>query len=247
MFRVRDQREQTDDGQKGAQLVELALALPIFLVFVFLIIDLSRLALAYSTVRSAAYTGARQAIGFNRREWPRVGGLFPSGGFTLDVGQLTSDLVVVPEFVNDPANSSWYTCMTNGTGDNNICKFGTEGRSVMASLYRSELQAIAIANSILSENIGGVSYPCDARTPSGRPGCGRCFTLRGDDNDYENWFQISAEAWVTKSLAVVCEYDSPILVASLMPGLVPEYITVSSKHYTFVLSYPDWFFWPGNS
>ncbi len=242
-----EERQSIDDrGQKGAQLVELALVLPIFLVFVFLVIDLSRLALAYSAVRSAAYTGARQAIGFNRREWPRVGALFPSGGFSLASTALTADLVTVPEFASDAANSSWYTCMATGAGNNSVCKFGDEGRTAIASVYRSELQAIAVANSVLAENVGGVSYPCDANTPSGRPGCGRCFTLRGDDNDYENWFKISPESWVTKSLAVVCEYDSPVIIATLIPGL-PQFVTVSSKHYAFVRSYPDWFFYPENS
>lgn len=129
-----------DLGQRGAQLVELALALPIFLVFVFLVIDFSRLGLAYSAVRSASYSGARQAIGFNRPEWPRVGALFPSGGFSLANTELTADLVTVPEFVSDPALSSWYTCMAKGTSDGTVCRYGAEHRSEIASIYRVELR-----------------------------------------------------------------------------------------------------------
>ncbi len=214
-------------SERGVQIIEFALALPIFFGFIFGLIDLSRVVTGYSTVRSAVAIGARRGAGVERAEWPQVTSLFGnSSEQELTRGR---SLAGSPTFVSDAGDSSltrWYEDQMNV--------------QQLDALYRMELRAIGYANVALANNLGRVRYPCQ-----GTPGCARCFTLRGDPS-IQSFFSARGlgESWTVKVIALQCSYDVPISLTSMAFGLLPQFITISSKAYIPVTGYDASFYTP---
>ena len=231
----------TGTGEKGAYLVELAIALPVYLVFVFVIIDVARIGLVTSALRSAVYFGTRQAVAPLRKEWSEVAAAFDALGDPASVpaSNVAATMNSVPEFrSSDGESSNWYQC-TALVGSTGCPEAGADGRVAIGNVFRIEASAIAIANSVLSENIGGIRYPCE-----GEANCARCFTLRGDPDDYDRWFKYFEHSWAARSLAIRCRYDLPILSAGLFLGAFPSYWTLSSDYYHTVDYLPLVYFEP---
>ena len=210
--------------ESGVHLIELAIALPIFFMFIFGLIDLSRIVAGYSAVRSAVALGGRRGAGLDRLEWRSISSLFPdSATQTLQIRD-PNLLSSSPAFVSDgtdPTLAPWY--------------FQQLRQVSLDSLYRIELRAISYGNLSLSKNLGSIRYPCENQA-----GCARCFTLRGTP-DYTRFFSTGGlgATWTVKIIALKCTYDVPITLPSVALGLFPNYVTVSSQGFIPIDSYDD--------
>lgn len=232
-------RVEAGASERGAYLIELAIALPIYLIFVFMIIDVARIGLVTSALRSAVFLGSRQAIAPLRKEWSSVGTAFGSQP-SIAATQLSTKLDSVPEFrSSDSEDASWYECMALATGGTDCPEAATENRVAIGELFRAEATAIAVANSVLAENIGGIRYPCEDE-----PNCARCFTLRGDPDDYDRWFMYFEHSWAVRTLAIRCRYDMPLFTSGLFLGAFPPFWRLSSDYFHTINHLPIVYFNP---
>lgn len=238
-------------GEHGAYLIELAIALPIFLGLLLALIDIARITTGYASVRSAALLGARRGAAYARPEWEAVKTLYGNNQ-TVDSTTFKSFVNAdgVPEFRSADQNADWYSCMMLSPS-NPPCDTST--RTPITRLFRIEARAIAYANQVMRRNVSAIKYPCNAQFDSlphrGSPGCFRCFTLRGDsryDQFFKSGFPGSGLAWTGhKMLAVSCEYDTPIVATSIAFGWLPRFVTVSSTSFVSIDFYDDGLFHPG--
>lgn len=230
-------------GERGVHLIELAIALPLFVGVLFVMFDLARITSGYSAVRSAVAIGARRGAALQRPEWVAVSSMFGGSGGEfvqqLPVGDVRN--LPAPEFTDSDIGNDWYTCMMEAGNDD--CD-GAE-RDSLDYLYRVELRAIAYANEAMRRNVGSSVFPCDAEK-GGSPGCFRCFTMRGDP-DYKAFFSTGGvgENWMVKMLALECEYDVPITSTSIALGWFPRHLTVSSSIFLNIDFYDNFYFMPG--
>lgn len=202
--------------QQGVEALELAVILPVFIALLFGFIDVARLVSAYSTVRTASFMGGRFAIARQRSEWISVESVLGNAqAQSVSVGGAT--LQSEPIFVSRLNNSHWYReqCLAQGIDP--------------PELYRVEVRAIAYANKIMSESLGSAQYPCLEE------GCFRCFTLRGDEKNYERYFSVltagGIRTWGAKVLALSCTYEVPITSAVFGLGWLPKSIPVTGRAY----------------
>ncbi len=254
--------------ESGAELVELALVLPLFVGLLFVCFDMARIANGYASVHSAAFRAARDAAALQRSEWNAITAINFSGspvgnnvGNELDISGINDASFRAPEFranVMAPPPSApitdtrWYTCMMNRPDTTLTAPCVHSNPFPPDSLYRMEVRAIAYANQLMKENTGSNKYPCDANSPlaASNPtqdyaACFRCFTLRGDPN-YNQYFSASGpnSKWFLKVLALRCEYDVPITSTSIALGWFPTHITVSSEMFVDIDFYGNSIFYP---
>ncbi len=236
---------------RGVYLIELAIALPIFFGLLLALIDMARIATAYSSVRSAALLGARRGAAYARPEWATVQSLYGNNQ-TVDATAYSSYVNAdgISEYRSADQGASWYSCMMQNP---TVPPCALSTRTPITKLYRLEARAIAYANEVMRRNVSGAHYPCNARfssTPhTGVPGCFRCFTLRGDSR-YDDFFRSAYPggglAWTGhKMLAISCEYDTPIVSTSIAFGWLPRFLTVSSMSFVSIDFYDDSLFHPG--
>ena len=170
---------------------------------------------ASSTPTTAAATGARYAVGFQRTEWNSVQTL--TGGadkIALNAGLLSSQ---IPDFVSDGSYGQWYVDRAAAQNLSNN------------ELYKIELKGIAFATRILSRSVGKANYPCE------QPGCFHCFTLRGDQNNYDQYFSIDtgggSRTWTANMLGLTCTFNVPITTTMVAFGWLPITVPVTARVY----------------
>lgn len=209
-------------SEAGVEALELAVILPVFIGLIFGFIDIARLVSGYSSVRTAAFVGARYAVASQRSEWTAVSSVLgsPTNNAAL-IGNAT--LHDDPVFVSDASHSDWYReqCVSQGIDP--------------PALYRLEIRAIAYANKIMSESVGAAEYPCVEQ------GCFHCFTLRGDATNYDRYFSVTTPAgertWAAKVLAISCTYEVPITSALFGLGWLPRFLPVTGQAYVPINDY----------
>jgi len=209
-------------GEAGVEALELAIILPVFIGLIFGFIDVARLVSGYSTVRTAAFVGARYAVASQRSEWNSVSSVLgsPNAKTALIGGATLSD---EPVFKSEDGDSQWYAeqCLHQGIDP--------------PELYRLEIRAIAYANKIMSESVGKAEYPCEEE------GCFHCFTLRGDATNYDRYFSVMSpggvRTWAAKVLAVSCTYEVPITSALFGLGWLPRFLPVTGQAYVPINDY----------
>lgn len=198
-------------NERGAEIVELAIALPFLFLFVFALIDFTRLAVGYGTVRTAVVSGARRAAGPDRPNWT----VFSELGLPANV-VTPGALSTYPEFRNSQGDPGWYAAQAASLGVN--------------TLHPLEVRAIAYANELLRRSLGGTQFPCDARA-----GCFRCFPVRNSSAHYTELFRDTAiDQWTSTMLTLECQYDSPTLIFGLLPGWGRRFVTVRARAYQAV-------------
>ena len=202
-------------SQAGVEAIELAIVLPLFFGMLFGFIDVARIVSGYAAVRTAAATGARYAVGFQRTEWNSVQTL--TGGadkIALNAGLLSSQ---IPDFVSDGSYGQWY--VDRAAAQNLLNN----------ELYKIELKGIAFATRILSRSVGKANYPCE------QPGCFHCFTLRGDQNNYDQYFSIDtgggSRTWTANMLGLTCTFNVPITTTMVAFGWLPITVPVTARVY----------------
>ena len=212
-------------SERGVEAIELAIILPVFIGLLFGSIDIARLVASYSAVRAAVSLGGRQAVGMQRPDWSSV---------TAVVG--TED-----EFDTSSGSwSSWQQVPALWSGTNSLGDINTyQSRSTALNLdriYKLEVRAIAYANTVLTEALGQVDYPC-----SDQAGCAVCFTIRGDPELYQKYFSVDTGGgirfYAANMLALECQYNVPITSAVAAMGWLPEFVTVSARIYVPVTNY----------
>ncbi|MFN8390259.1 MAG: TadE family protein [Bdellovibrionota bacterium] len=217
----------TGHGERGAEAVELAIALPVFVAILFGCIDVGRLCAGYSAVRAAVVVGTREAVGLQRPEWQAVNTIMGnSTDQEVPIGTfVTRAKTAYPEFVDSAANSTqtnWYQTQADTNG--------------ITSLYRLEVRAIAYATRVLSQSTGNMSYPCNDRES-----CVHCFTLRGNANYYQKYFSVDVgnaqRTWVANMLGLECTYNVPITTASVALGILPQFVPVTARVYVPINNY----------
>lgn len=253
--------------ERGAEMVELAIIMPLFVGLLFVCFDLARMANGYAAVHSAAYRASRDSAALQRTEWAAITSINFSGsppgtnvGNEIEPASLNDTVLPHPEFRTpgngaDPtfpiANSSWYTCMMTPAAGGSVPCISALPQN-LTSLYRLEVRAIAYANQLMKENTGSDKYPCDGNSAEALAnpqlnyaGCFRCFTLRGVPG-YDQLFKAGGplDKWFIKVLALRCQYDVPITSTSIALGWLPRYITVSSDVFVDVDFYGNNLFYP---
>ena len=218
---------------KGAAMLEFAIAFPIFFGLIFVIYDLSRIAVGYSAIRSATSIGARYAVGLSRVDWQPIQ-IMMAGVASIDDG---TSFPMDPIFASPNGFVGWYDCMRDGEPE---CVAGS--RTPLTKLYRPELRAIAYANMTIATNIGGSPYPCVAKNGSGQymrgPGCFRCFTMRGSPR----YQQLKNQQGLGKVFGLECEYDVPISSTSVFLGWLPRHLTLRAEALVPIPYYSEEFY-----
>ena len=209
-------------SEAGVEALELAVILPVFIGLIFGFIDVARRVSGYSSVRTAAFVGARYAVASQRSEWTAVSAAL--GGASNNSASIgSSTLNNEPVFVSQGSHSNWYhdQCLSQGIDP--------------PELFRLELRAIAYANKIMSESVGKAEYPCVEQ------GCFHCFTLRGDAVNYDRYFSVTTSAgvrtWAAKVLAISCTYQVPITSALFGLGWLPQFLPVTGQAYVPINDY----------
>jgi hypothetical protein len=189
------------DPERGAELIEIALTLPLFLALVLAIVDCSRVVLAQSTLRTAVQIAARRALGPDRPQWDTMTAL---GAFPSPVS-----LDAYVEFKSVSGVSGWY--------------FGRAGAQGIASgLFPAEVRALAYAYRAIESGIGNIQFPCSEAE------CASCFTMRGTPAILALTHPISANK-DTELFGLECEYLLPILSGRLLGGWLPSRISIRSR------------------
>lgn len=196
-------------SERGASLIELSIALPIFFLLLFGIVDFGRVSLGFGTVRAATAIAVRRAAGPERPPWQVFVAL---GGPAVQLSTLRG----LPEF-QSPVNGPWYTA------------------PAVSTLDEMESRAIAFANSILRESIGKVSFPC--RDAANCVECFTT-RGQGELHDGLFWFRGSrSDVERAQTLGLECRYDVPVITSAFGFGLLRGFVTVRSRSYFPVEGY----------
>jgi hypothetical protein len=203
--------------QRGATFIELALVLPLFFLLLFGVIDLARLALSFSAVRTAAVTAARRGAGQDRSLWTSFQAMGLGAGATVSPAALDA----FTEFHSPNGDSGWYTTRLSGRG--------------ITFLYPAEVRGIAYGYRIISRSVGNVDYPC-----AGRPSCASCITVRGDNVTYTSIVTKSGEtAPRPRLLGIECTQTVPILSSGLLGAWLPPVFEVAARGYANIENEDD--------
>lgn len=205
-------RSRTIVSETGVYMLELTIALPFFLLLIFVLYDFSQYAIAFSAVRTATAKGVREAVGYERPEWTNIAAIFDDNPDPqrADFSELTTQ-----EFVY-------------GTGDPALYEFAASSFG-QEFIYRVEARAIAYGNLILRQN-GVRHYPC---LDKGR--CGVCLSMRGSE-DF-NYVFLWNNQTKKKTLGLMCIYLAPMSLSNLF-GVLPPYIQTSSGAVVPIPHYP---------
>ena len=83
--------------------------------------------------------------------------------------------------------------------------------------------------------VGNAEYPCDTA------GCYNCFTLRGDEENFQKYFSLAAgggnRTWKARMLGLQCVYNVPVTTALVGLGWLPEFVTVTGRAYVSMENY----------
>ena len=225
-------------SERGVEAVELAIALPVFLMLLFGSIDMGRMVSGYSTVRAAVATGARQAVGLQRKEWQAV---------NTAMGNATDSFVSVAAFVAQAENlAPEFVSTVGATNANWYLTQSLNPATQVDNIFRLEARAIAYANVILARSAGNLEYPC-----TDRPSCVACFTVRGSPDFYKKYFsaQVGGQprVWTANMLGISCSYNVPITSTLIGMGILPSFVTVTARVYVPINNYTSDIYDPGNS
>lgn len=204
-----DNRQNWKSPDRGATLVELALVFPFFCFLIFAVVDLSRLSLGYSSLRSASTLAIRRAAGVERNAWPSIEAIFGSAQ-----SQALTKLKSSPLFQTPSGDPKFYTA-------------GARNAQVNGSILKVEARAMAYAYELLKKDTGALSYPC-----SNEGNCSWCFPLRGEENLLNS---IStppgSNAARVPLLGMECHYSVSMITSGFTFGLVPRVLEMTTRSY----------------
>lgn len=219
--------------ERGAELIELSIALPICLALILFAFDLGRASLAYSAVRTAVMDATDRARATHRGNWPAINNVYSSIGLLptdpLPVSVTPTAFNIRPLFESGApnfgyANRNWYACQSGEPSANPALCPSREGNApVVTELYPAEVRAIAYANVLLGRSMGLAGYPGEG------PGYGRCMTDRVH-SDYMQRYALTGATWLRSNvLSLYCEVDLQMFSSSLTFGGIPPVVTISAR------------------
>ena len=223
------------NNQKGVEIVELALTLPLVLFLVIGTLDIAKIVSAYSTVRSAAIMGTRQAVGRERDEFVAVDTAMNAMTGNSSVVTPTIAAFTGNDALTSPSVASLFT-VQNLPYLFSCPEAG--GPAPLTKIYRYEVRALTNANYLLSNSFPSAVYPC----PPGDPReCFTCCVLRGNTERFTAIFSVPASPgvrlWSPSFVGIRCALNVPLTTSALTIGFTSPFINIAASSYSQVATY----------
>jgi hypothetical protein len=228
-------------NEAGVEVVEFAIVVPLFFLFLFGAIDMARYIAAYSAVQTATGLGARWATGISRPRWAGIRDIWASGDLSGGVGgeydPAKLDVATsYPYFLRNIPASNWYQTKAQSAPP--------AGAGIPAGngLYEIEMRAMAYAYDVLVDTLGenAVKYPCDTEAT-----CAWCFTTRRDPVDFRrHWIRGDGATYYIQQfsvnmLGVECEYLAPLMSYSFSGGFLAPFVRIRVSAHVPVNDYAN--------